>query len=180
MGKPFGKTPRRKHISRWDCRDKNKKKKNWEKISRLDSAGSGWTFAFLKTRNILYDLRFSRRWLCRKPSSGILRRVFLVRTDVSEERIASIIRAGESRWEYMSRCLQTKYTAQDPRRRFPARNVISVNISRTLEFTKGVFKTLAYYSCRNTEATYKISVQIQGPSKYEDCIDQLTYTSSDV
>jgi hypothetical protein len=35
--------------------------------------------------------------LCRKPSSGILRRVFLVRTDVSEERIASIIRASESR-----------------------------------------------------------------------------------
>jgi hypothetical protein len=37
---------------------------------------------------------------------GILRCVFLVRTDVSEERIASIIRAGESRREYMSRCLQ--------------------------------------------------------------------------
>jgi hypothetical protein len=34
-----------------------------------------------------------------------LRRVFfLVRTDVSEERIASIIGAGESRWEYVSRC----------------------------------------------------------------------------
>jgi hypothetical protein len=33
---------------------------------------------------------------CKKPSSAILRRV-LVRTDVSEERIASIIRAGESR-----------------------------------------------------------------------------------
>jgi hypothetical protein len=45
-------------------------------------------------------LRFSRRWLCRKPSSGILRRVFLVRTDVSEERIGSIFRAGESRWKY--------------------------------------------------------------------------------
>jgi hypothetical protein len=30
---------------------------------------------------------------------------FLVRNDVSEERIASIIRAGESQWEYMSRCL---------------------------------------------------------------------------
>jgi hypothetical protein len=43
---------------------------------------------------------------CRKPSSGILRRVFLVRTDVSEERIASILRADESRWEYMSRCLR--------------------------------------------------------------------------
>jgi hypothetical protein len=38
------------------------------------------------------DLRFSRRWLWRMTSSGMLRRVALVRTDVSEERGASIIR----------------------------------------------------------------------------------------
>jgi hypothetical protein len=44
---------------------------------------------------------------CRKPSSGILRRVFLVRTDVSEERIASIIRAGERNENIVNRCLQT-------------------------------------------------------------------------
>jgi hypothetical protein len=39
----------------------------------------------------LQDLGFSRRWLLRM-SSGMLRRVALVRTDVSEECIASIIR----------------------------------------------------------------------------------------
>jgi hypothetical protein len=39
-----------------------------------------------------YNLRFSRRWLWRLPSSGVLRHVALVRTDVSEELSASIIR----------------------------------------------------------------------------------------
>jgi hypothetical protein len=35
---------------------------------------------------------FSRQWLWRMPSSGMLRRVALVRIDVSEERITSIMR----------------------------------------------------------------------------------------
>jgi hypothetical protein len=39
-----------------------------------------------------YDLKFSRRWLWRIPSSGILQHVALVKIDVSEERIPSIIR----------------------------------------------------------------------------------------
>jgi hypothetical protein len=39
----------------------------------------------------MQDLRFSRRWLWRKVSSGMLRRVALVRTDVSEELGASFI-----------------------------------------------------------------------------------------
>jgi hypothetical protein len=38
------------------------------------------------------DLRFSRRWLWRMASSGMLRRVALVRTDVLEEPSASFIR----------------------------------------------------------------------------------------
>jgi hypothetical protein len=42
--------------------------------------------------NALYDLRFTQRELHRMPPSGMLRRVALVRTDVSEQRIASIIR----------------------------------------------------------------------------------------
>jgi hypothetical protein len=33
----------------------------------------------------IYDLRFTRRWLWRTVSSGMLRRVALVRNDVSEE-----------------------------------------------------------------------------------------------
>jgi hypothetical protein len=37
------------------------------------------------------ELRFSRRWLWRMPYSWMLRRVALVRTDVSEEPSASII-----------------------------------------------------------------------------------------
>jgi hypothetical protein len=54
---------------------------------------------------------------------------------------------------------------------------ISGIISRTMEFTIGVFKTLTYYSSRKTEGTYEISLQIQGSSKYEECIDQITYAS---
>jgi hypothetical protein len=40
----------------------------------------------------MYDLRFSRRWLRRMVSSGMLRRVALVWTDVLEEPDASFIR----------------------------------------------------------------------------------------
>jgi hypothetical protein len=43
-------------------------------------------------RDHVYDLRFSRRWLWRMVSFGMLRRVALVRTDVSEELSASFIR----------------------------------------------------------------------------------------
>jgi hypothetical protein len=53
--------------------------------------------------NVMLRLRFSRRWLWRVPSSGMLRRVARVRTDVSEERIAyrnrSILRTNTMlRW----------------------------------------------------------------------------------
>jgi hypothetical protein len=44
------------------------------------------------TGNNKEDLRFSRRSLLRTPSSELLYRLALVRADVSEERIASIIR----------------------------------------------------------------------------------------
>jgi hypothetical protein len=45
-----------------------------------------------KNKSPWYDLRFSRRWLWRMASSRMLRRVALVRTDVSEELSASFIR----------------------------------------------------------------------------------------
>jgi hypothetical protein len=45
-----------------------------------------------QTGKIKYDLRFSRQWLWRMPSSGMWRHVTLVRTDVSEECLTSIIR----------------------------------------------------------------------------------------
>jgi hypothetical protein len=38
------------------------------------------------SRLMLSDLRFPRRWLWKMPSSGMLRSVALVRTDISEER----------------------------------------------------------------------------------------------
>jgi hypothetical protein len=46
----------------------------------------------------------------RKSSSGIWCRVVMVRTDVSEERIASIFRAGESRREYSEQVAATTTT----------------------------------------------------------------------
>jgi hypothetical protein len=45
-----------------------------------------------KYGNIMWDLRFSQRWLRTMPSSVICLRVDLVRTDVSEDRFASIFR----------------------------------------------------------------------------------------
>jgi hypothetical protein len=46
----------------------------------------------VKPINAMQDLRFSRRWLCRMASSVMLRRVVLVRTEVSEEFSASFFR----------------------------------------------------------------------------------------
>jgi hypothetical protein len=57
-------------------------------LARVRTAGH-------KTTNLKYnwsDLRFSRRWLWRMVSYGMLRRVALVRTDVSEKPSASFIR----------------------------------------------------------------------------------------
>jgi hypothetical protein len=42
--------------------------------------------------SVMWDLKFSRWWLWRMPSSGMLRHVALVRTDVSEALTSSIIR----------------------------------------------------------------------------------------
>jgi hypothetical protein len=56
--------------------------------------GTSVTLASYQTNN----LRFSRRWLWRMSSSGMLRRVALVRTDISEELSSSFIkvtRVGE-------------------------------------------------------------------------------------
>jgi hypothetical protein len=44
------------------------------------------------SRIMLCKMRFSRRWLWRMPSSGMLCRVTLVRTDISGERIGSSIK----------------------------------------------------------------------------------------
>jgi hypothetical protein len=47
---------------------------------------------YWSTETLIVSLRFSWQWLWRKPSSEMLRRVALVRTDVSEEFCVSIIR----------------------------------------------------------------------------------------
>jgi hypothetical protein len=47
---------------------------------------------YVSATKSMQDLRFSRQWLWRMLSSGTLRHVALVRTDVSEERSASFIR----------------------------------------------------------------------------------------
>jgi hypothetical protein len=65
----------------------------------------------------VYDLRPSRRWLWRVPSSGMWRRVDLVWTDVSEERIASIIRIKNSR----ARNQREQVAADSPRIFLPLR-----------------------------------------------------------
>jgi hypothetical protein len=57
--------------------------------------GWGWQGTYRQLNedgSTLWDLRFSRRWLWRMVSSAMLRRVTLVKTDVSEEPGASFIR----------------------------------------------------------------------------------------
>jgi hypothetical protein len=59
----------------------------------------------------LQYLRFSQRWLWRMPSSGMWRRVDLVWTDVSEERIAPTFRVEQSASEEPVCCnLLTQYS----------------------------------------------------------------------
>jgi hypothetical protein len=63
-------------------------------MKRLNTGDMGNLKALSRTTSgmILQDLTSSRRWLWRMTSSEMLRRVAVVRTDVSEEPIASIIR----------------------------------------------------------------------------------------
>jgi hypothetical protein len=51
-----------------------------------------FTFALCGQLLLMYDLSFSRRWLWRMSSYGMLRLVALVRTEVSGELSASFIR----------------------------------------------------------------------------------------
>jgi hypothetical protein len=61
-------------------------------ISELHSVEEIMIHGCLEGGKIMSDLRFSRRWLWRTASSGMLPRVDLVRTHISEELSASIIR----------------------------------------------------------------------------------------
>jgi hypothetical protein len=51
-----------------------------------------WLTHYVTSQNLMEDLRFSRQWLWRMASPGMLSHVALVRTDVLEELSASIIR----------------------------------------------------------------------------------------
>jgi hypothetical protein len=64
--------------------------------SSLYSLGADQTENTASNSPSIKELRFSRRWLWRMPISGMWRRVVLVWTDVSEERIASIFRIEKS------------------------------------------------------------------------------------
>jgi hypothetical protein len=59
-----------------------------------------------------YNLMFSPRWLWRMPSSGIWLRVGLVRTDVSEERVAWIFRVGKFTGEKQRQQLASRLNHQ--------------------------------------------------------------------
>jgi hypothetical protein len=71
-------------------------------------------------------LRFSRRWLWRMVSSGMLRRVALVRTDVSEEPSASFIRVtriGEL-WTTLAATRNRLRVARATRRNIPEDTIL--------------------------------------------------------
>jgi hypothetical protein len=77
------------------------------------------------------DLRLSRRWLGRMPSSVMCRRVVLVWTDVSEERIDSIFRVEKSTNEkpaWGSSC-RLSYQSKQCTKRICFKAVYSITLS---------------------------------------------------
>jgi hypothetical protein len=88
----------------WNCnffKTSNFLRFNWRRNQGLSTKRYSWSvLQKYQTKHVWWtsygDLRFSRRSLWRMPSSGMWRRVDLVWTDVSEERIASIFRVEKS------------------------------------------------------------------------------------
>jgi hypothetical protein len=116
------------------------------------------------TKQLLQNLRFSRRWLWRVASTGMLRRVALVRTDVSEEVGASFIR--ETRIGELGTTLavtsdrhtlrrNTNFLTRATRRNIPEDAILSNNSSNADAFCR-----LHLASCRTKWETDTVQLYL--------------------
>jgi hypothetical protein len=92
-------------------------------------------------------LRLSRRWLWRMPSSGMLRRVVLFTTDVSEERITTIMVTGIDEQKLATAVFWWWRLYVPPKRRF-------LQEPRGVTSQKTAFFVLSFF-CRNNRSIIK-------------------------
>jgi hypothetical protein len=115
----------------------------------------------MKTTNsidLIKNLRFSQRWLWRMPSSGMLRRVSFVCTNVPSKR----------------RLLQEPHSLTSQKTAF-----YSICLKSAWLFNSIQFNSILYYLCAESTATRPniyILIFIKKTSHFRQCLTSLIYT----